>query len=154
MGYFGFPWNHTREPDQMLWFACFTELSGNYFLSLLREIKQDWVANNGLVLKISLNCKRFNMHDTYLSFNGRGKKGTQSAGTPAGAIVPLCPKITIKASIKYQQGSYVWLCGVILSSASLTSAKKRDHAKRIAAGEGRRGHMHTCNNWTLLEGNH
>lgn len=32
------------------------------------------------------------------------KEGTQSDGTPAGAIVPLCPKITIKTSIKYHWG--------------------------------------------------
>lgn len=92
----------------MLWFTCFTEHTGNYFLSLSREIKQDCVANNGSVLKISLNHKRFNMHDTYLSFNGMGgwgAGGTQSEGTPKGAIVPLCPKITIKGLIKYQWGT-------------------------------------------------
>lgn len=59
------------ETDQMLWFACFTELSGNDSLSLQREIKRDPVANNGSVLKNSLSCKRFNMHDTHLSFNER-----------------------------------------------------------------------------------
>lgn len=106
----------------MLWFTCFTALDGNYFLSLHGEIKRDRVANDGLFLSGSLSLGAGNFlpriendlarvtHIGVWSFiniyiYARTPRGTQSDDIPAGAVVPLCPKITIKASIEYQPGS-------------------------------------------------
>lgn len=75
-----------------------------------------------------LNCKRLNTHGTYLSFNTRAERIREL--NPAVLLqAPLsrfAPKITIRASIKYQLGSGEWLGGVVLSSACRTSPKKRD----------------------------